>query len=100
MILGKYKITYANGIFQFKNLISHNDYLNDIKVVEDKIYEIERKNKFKENKESSELKSYLKNTYGIHWFTDKSPLFYGIKDGNVKLLPQQGGIHKVKFEKL
>ena len=100
MILGKYKITYSNGISQFKNLISHIDYLQDIRVVEDNIYELEKKNKFKETKESLELKRYLKDTYGEFWFTDESPLWSSRLNGIMKLPKSQGENHYVKLIKL
>lgn len=99
-ILGIYKITYLNNIFQFKNLIEHINYMEDIKVKEDEIYELEKKNKFKPTKESVAIKKYIKDTYGSHWFTNKSPLYYSIFTGVLELPINQGGNHLVKIIKL
>lgn len=99
-ILGTYEITYANGISQYKNLISHDDYLNIIVPTEELIVELERKNKFRETKDSKELKKNLKDLFGGLWFTDKSPLFYAMLTNILVLPPAQGGEHKCFFEKI
>lgn len=99
MILGKYKITYSNGISQVKNLIYHRTYLNTIKIAENEIYEIEKANKFKPTKESERLKDYIKFTFG-EYMTTKSPLFLAISTGVLRLPKSQGGNHYVKLEKL
>jgi len=96
MILGKYKITYSNGISQFKNLIYHRTYLNEIELAENEIYKIEKANKFKPTKESQALRKYLKITFG-EYFTDKSPLFKAISTGVLELPSQQGLNHNVKI---
>ena len=99
-ILGVYQITYENGISQTKNLISHDDYLNIIIPTQDFIYELERKNKFKETKESKQLKNGLKNSFGSLWFTDQSPLYYAMLTNILTLPPAQGGEHKCFLKKI
>jgi len=96
MILGKYKITYENGISQTKNLIYHRDYLNKIKIAENEIYEIEKANKFKPTEESKRLKAYIKTAFG-EYFTDESPLFKAISTGILELPSHQGLNHNVKI---
>jgi|ERR1035441_3645162 hypothetical protein len=83
-ILGTYKITYDNGATQIKNLISHDDFINIYKVGQDKIYELEKANKFKETNSTREIKKSLKGFFGDEWFTDKSPIFDAIKTGKLK----------------
>jgi len=97
-ILGRYKITYSNGIFQFKNLIAHDDYINIYKAYQDKIYELEKANKFKETNTTKQLKKELKTYFGSEWFTDGSPLFGAISTGKMFLNEWQGGEIKCKVE--
>jgi len=91
----KYKITYHNGISQVKNLISHDDFLNDIKPTYDLIYELEVEKKMKD---VFYHKKRLTNTYGHEWFTDKSPLFFAIQSGILELPSTQGGKSKCIVE--
>ena len=79
-IIEKYRITYGNHIFQEKNLISHEDYLQIIKPKNNAIYNLEISNKKGINdKKIAELKSELKEQFGNEWFTDQSPLYDAIK---------------------
>ena len=93
-MLDKYKITYTKqGVTQFKHLISHDDYINDIKPSYDEIDVLETAKKDKEanKKLASDIKKRLKKTYTDNWFTDKSPLFYAIENGVLSLPTHQGG---------
>lgn len=84
-VIGVYKIIFDNGAKQIKNLISHDDYLNIYKKYQDEIYELEKKNKFKETSTTKQLKKDLIDFFGIEWFTDKSPYFDAINTGNIKV---------------
>lgn len=84
MIIDRYKIQYR-GVTQYKNLISHELYLNDIKPNQAIAYEKELK-LGKGNKETLKIKNYLKEKYGSEWFTDKSPIFESENNGVLKLL--------------
>lgn len=96
-IIGKYRIEYPErGIVQYKNFIRHEDYINDISPLLDKINEIEQKYaRKKADILVKPIKAEIKRKYGAHWFTDKSPLFYAIHTGEMDLGPNQGGVHKV-----
>lgn len=108
----KFKITYpdyanGNGMSQYKYLISHNDYIEDIKPKynEIAILEAEQTNYGKKNEKYktigqkiSEIKSYIKNRYGDEFFTDKSPLWLRDGEGYMTLPSWQGGKHKVILE--
>lgn len=83
-ILGVYKIHYLDyNIIQFKNLISHNDYLTDIKPSYNEIdfYELKKETQAL----AKAIKKRLRETYGEHWFTDESPLFESAHSGCLKL---------------
>lgn len=90
-IVSRCEITYRNGMAQTKNLITHLDYDNIIKPIENKIYEIERLNRWKPTSESIKLKRDLFTMFGSDYFTDKSPLFEAIKTGILDLPKHQGG---------
>ena len=77
-ILGTYRITYDNGAVQVKNLISHEDYINIYKTTQDRIYDLEKENKFKETNTTRNLKKDMKEMFGSEFFTDDSPLFKAI----------------------
>lgn len=96
-IIGRYLITYHNGISQEKTLIDHHDYEYLIKPALKTAYEFELR---KNDKCSKFIKNQIQEMYGEHWFTNKSPLFEAIKTGTLSLLPQQGGDHPVSFKKL
>jgi hypothetical protein len=90
-----YKIYYPTvGVTQFKRVISHDDYLNDIKPSYDEIDVLEtaKKDKEENKKKASLIKKRLKKTYGDSWFTDKSPYWYAINEGVLKLPEHQGGL--------
>lgn len=73
--IGKFKLTYANGISQVKLLITQEDYKSIVKPI-------------------SELGEF---------FTSTSPLglaLWSSRFPNLILPPQQGGGHFVRFEKL
>lgn len=99
-IIDIYEISYQNGITQRKNLISHDDYLEIIIPTNDVISELERRNKFRETKESAQLKRDLKDMFGSEWFTDKSPLYKAIQTGILSLPSAQGGEHKCFMKKI
>lgn len=101
-ILAKYKITYPDygDMKQVKNLISHEDYINDIKpkYKEIAILEVEQSNYSKKNekyklidRKISEIKSYIKKKYGDEFFTDKSPIWSAKENGYMMLPLWQGG---------
>ena len=100
-----YKLNSGN-VTQCLNLISHNDYVNDILPKRNTIYTLEcesykSKNKRKENKTMiKELSSYLSKTYG-DFFTDRSPLYDAYKNGTDLILgPNQGQPCKVSFKEI
>ena len=103
-ILNIYKIYYPEyNVSQVKNLISHNDYVNDIKP---KLFEIARleaitpKSKNNERK-IYELKKYIKDMFGSEYFTDNSPLWNSqFNNEKMVLTPQQGNEIVVKLFKL
>lgn len=112
-IIACYKVTYpdyadGNGMSQFKNLISHKDFVSDIKpkyceiaLLEAEQTKYKKKNdKYKElDKKISEIKSYIKKTYGEEFFTDESPLYMSKCNNGIMLLPEwQGGEQKVILE--
>jgi len=72
MILGRYKITYDNGMVQEKDLISHSDY----EAVKDSYRGVESLGEF---------------------FTDQSPMFDAIETGIIKHF---GGESPIKIEKI
>lgn len=87
-VIGKYKITYHNGVVQEKNLISSKDFHNFIIPIRNEIHELECEKKYSEAKY---LKSELKNIFGSEYFTDDSPIYYAIKTGILCLPLTQGG---------
>jgi hypothetical protein len=94
-IIGRYRITYKNGMVQEKDLISHSDYENIVKPYTDKIYDLI---KDKMDSEADLLKAELKAMFGSEWFTDGSPLFEASKTGILSLPKSQGGNHPCKVE--
>lgn len=89
-----YKITYPTvGVTQYKRVISHYNYLNDIKPSYDEIDALEtaKKDKEENKKKASLIKKRLKATYSDSWFTDKSPYWDAIKSGILVLPEHQGG---------
>lgn len=95
-ILGRYKITYANGFVQYKNLISHEEYLSVIKTSESKIYDLEKANKWKPPVQSNQLRKLVKS-YGSY-FTDKSPLYDAYLTGYIELSIGKGFKQPCKVE--
>lgn len=97
-VLGKYRIKYVkSGIVQYKNLISHKDYVNIVKPFQQVINQLESD---KHDKVAKQLKGVMIKMFGDLWFTDQSPLFKAIKTQSLDLLPQQGGSHKCIVEKV
>lgn len=103
-ILSAYKIFYPEfNVSQVKNLISHNDYINDIKPKMTEIARLEAitpKTKSNERR-IHELKTYIKSNFGSEYFTDDSPLWNSqFNNGKMILTPQQGGEITVELIKL
>lgn len=97
------------NIIQYKRLIPHENYLNDIKPKYQEIYDLEvklslisekKKKKSQEAKKHQDrisvLKKYLKETYGESWFTDTGYLYNSIKTRVIRYPPSL----KEKFEYL
>lgn len=111
-VIARYKITYPNGsgISQFKYLINHKDHIDDIKpkyleiaTLEAEQAKYKKKNdKFKVlGNKISEIKSYIKKTYGDEFFTTESPLYLSHSNNGMMILPEwQGGEIRVVLEKL
>lgn len=103
-ILSVYKIFYPEfNVSQVKNLISHNDYINDIKPKMAEIARLEAiapKSKTNERK-IAEFKKYIKDMFGSEYFTDNSPIWNSqFNNGKMILTPQQGGEIMVELIKL
>lgn len=109
--IGKFRLTYANGISQVKLLITQEDYNSIIKPILDNIAELEAQRsginkKSKRYKEISEKLRELKKPISElgEFFTSESPLGLALHTRSIpKILilpPQQGGRHFVRFEKL
>ena len=90
-IRGIYKFTFYSGkeeVIQYKNLISHIDYINHVKSREIAMLSIEgNKSIKKENREKliTELKDEIKQLFGENYFTDNSPLYLNRESGKLKL---------------
>lgn len=112
-VIARYKITYpdyadGNGMSQFKYLINSEDYIVDIKpkYLEIAFFEAEqtkykkKHDKYKElDKKISNIKSYIKKTYGDEFFTNESPLYLSKYNNGIMMLPEwQGGEQKVILE--
>lgn len=108
--IGKFKLTYANGISQVKLLITQEDYKSIVRPILDNIAELEAQRsginkKSKRYKEISEKLRELKKPISElgEFFTSTSPLglaLWSSRFPNLILPPQQGGGHFVRFEKL
>lgn len=109
--IGKFKLTYANGISQVKLLITQEDYKSIVKPILDNIAELEAQRsginkKSKRYKEISEKLGELKKPISElgEFFTSESPLGLALHTRSIpKILvlpPQQGDRHFVRFEKL
>lgn len=100
-IMGNYEITYkSNGFKQNKTLISKYEWDNILKPLKKVISIIEDSNRGKPSNESNLLKDLLKIMFGNfnNCFPEESPLHSSIKNGDLILPPQQGGIHKVSWK--
>lgn len=109
--IGKFKLTYANGISQVKLLITQEDYKSIVKPILDNIAELEAQRsginkKSKRYKEISEKLRELKKPISElgEFFTSESPLGLALHTRSIPkiliLSPQQGDKHFVRFEKL
>lgn len=109
--IGKFRLTYANGISQVKLLITQEDYKSIVKPILDNIAELEAQRsginkKSKRYKEISEKLRELKKPISElgEFFTSESPLGLALHTRSIpKILilpPQQGDRHFVRFEKL
>jgi hypothetical protein len=104
-ILGTYKITYQRGVIQYKNLISHDIYVDIIKPIISDIYDLEillgKKNVNKKSviEQIQECKKKISDIVLVdEWFTNKSPLYNVIDTGILSLPKHQGGDTKCKVE--
>lgn len=95
-IISQYKITYANGFIQTKDLISQSDYDSVLVPLKNQIQELEKNGK--ESVKSKELKNEIKEMFGSNFFTDDSPLYKAIETGYIELPESQGGKQKCKLE--
>jgi nitrogen regulatory protein PII-like uncharacterized protein len=102
-VIDRYQITYKNGVIQYKNLISREDYDNIYKSLLEKIYKIEINNSISKEEKNSKIrkiKSKLKELFGDEFFVVNSPLYNAIETGVLSLTTQQGGNHLIKIKKL
>ena len=96
---GVYKITYSNGVVQYKHLISRQDYEIHIKPLKDEMLEIMKQpSSNNQKKKLDKLSSKLKSMEGGYRFLEGSPLFNAIKTGKLVLPEQMGGTHNIKIE--
>lgn len=86
----KYKLQYKSHI-QFKNLISHEEFTEVIKPIENEIYDLEKANKYKQTAKSKELRKIIKS-YG-EYFTTQSPLYAAMTTNKIQLPTSQGKEH-------
>lgn len=103
-VLSVYKICYPDlNVTQTKNLISHEDYLNDIKTKQAEITRLEAitpKSKTISRK-ISDIKKELVDNYGAEYFTDNSPIWESQFNNGMMVLPHyQGGSINVKLLKI
>lgn len=102
--IGRYKITYPKyKVIQYKDLISHDDYINDIKVKEAIIAELEKNTPLSNNtkKKIKEIKKEIFEDYGDCWFTDGGLLYQSINNNGIMSMPEyQGGDIEVILEKV
>lgn len=103
-VVDVYKITYSDyGVSQHKNLISHDDYVNEVKPMLAEIARLEGiLPRSKSNmKKVKELKSYIKEQYGDEYFTNNSPIWNSQFNNSICKLPKsQGGDCKIILEKV
>lgn len=103
-VISVYKIYYPDlNVYQIKNLISHDDYLNDIKIKQSEITRLESTIPKSKNisKKIKELKKEISDNYGSEYFTDNSPLWNSqFFNGIMNLPSHQGGKINVKLFKL
>ena len=82
-----YKITYANGCEQVKNLIQQKDF--DILTAANAQYlKDEQQNKIKDPRK----------IFGDTFFTTESPIGLAMQTGELILPSHQGGAQKIKIE--
>ena len=94
-IKGTYRIEYGNGMVQYKNLISDEDFENVVKPSNNIIGYLET---FKKTEvQVHKIKSGLIELFGDEFFTVSSPLGIAIKSGVLVLLENQGREYRVKL---
>lgn len=107
--IGKFKLTYANGISQVKSLITQENYKSIVKPILDNIAKLEAQRsgvnkKSKRYKEISEKLRELKKPISElgEFFTNESPLGLALWYGDFfnLVLPSSQGRHHVRFKKL
>jgi len=96
-IKATYRIEYSNGMVQYKNLITDEDYQRIIKPIDSAVGQLNIHKEYSSQVHS--LKKTIKDLFGDEYFTDVSPLFLAIKTGKLILPESQGGEHKVKINK-
>lgn len=96
--LGRYQVTYNNGLTQELDLISHNDFIGIIKTNKDEIYDLinHPDNKNPKTKEyhlkiAAIMKRQLSEMFGDNYFTTESPIYKAIETGILSLPLLQGG---------
>lgn len=98
--LGLYSITYQCGATQEKHLVPHGKYVEVWQPTQDRIYDMERANRWKKTPESKALRAKLAQQFGHEWFTDESPLHGALVTGVLSLPPNQGGDTVCKIEEI
>ncbi len=100
-IIKRYCVTYVGGITQTKTLISNEAYQEELRPRLKEIWEIEDRNKGKENSKSRSLKYELRQMFGDYscCVSEGSPLGESIESGLLMLLPQQGN-HVVTWQEI
>lgn len=98
LIIGRYKIMYHNGVVQEKNLISHKDFIDFIKPMNNIVYSLDIRFG-RDNKYSHRIRKEIKTMTGGDFFTDQSPIYDSINSG-VIILPTHQGKHGVTIEKI
>lgn len=108
-VVRKYIIHYINNnVYQTKNLIKHEDYVEIIKPLYKEIISLEsEQTKYgKKNKNFIEIenkikniKKYIKEEFGEEFFTDESPIYISSLNNGIMILPEwQGGKSKVELK--
>ncbi len=108
--IGKYRITYANGMIQEKDLISHEEFLRVIKpeVIGFPENPIGRTRTLggERRKDYDAKKEFVRRVYGEShdWFTDGSPMWEAFKkpfwEGFKQVLKHYGGESRIEIKRI